>query len=603
MRKRSMSLRLKLMLYTGTLVLLGLGVQAVANIWIARRNALDTLDTVSLGLARAHADAIAQWTGSRMLTIRSLAQSPDQAETLADRLNQAQQAGNFETSYVGFADKRAVFSKPQQLPKDYDPTGRPWYVLAAGSDAPVITAPYLDAGTGKPVVTVAMAVRQAGQVSAVAAGDVFMDAVVTNVASIRPTPGTRGFVLDQQARLVVHEDGALIGKPVSDIAPTLNPDRLQTLARNHGLVEVEVAGQMRLLQVAAIAGTPWMLAVALDRDEALAGIRRMVWTSIVSSLSIALVAVLIIGSVVVASLRPLLRLRQAMDSIGSSESNLAQRLPTTGAAELAGIAVGFNSFVEKLQTMLLEIRSTADRIGTASTEIAAGNQNLSERTEQTSSNLQQTAGSMDALTATVRQSADAAQHANQLAGGATAVAQRGGGVVGQLVTTMDEIQTSSRRISDIIGVIDGIAFQTNILALNAAVEAARAGEQGRGFAVVASEVRSLAQRSSQSAREIKELIGTSVSKVETGSTLVQTAGSTMQEIVQSVQRVTDIVGEISGAATSQSQEIDGVNGAVTALDQMTQQNAALVEQSAAAAQNLKEQAERLMQAVGVFRLA
>jgi methyl-accepting chemotaxis protein len=209
---------------------------------------------------------------------------------------------------------------------------------------------------------------------------------------------------------------------------------------------------------------------------------------------------------------------------------------------------------------------------------------------------------MEQLTGTVKQSADSARQANQLAVSAAEVAQRGGTVVSQVVCTMDEINASSRKIADIIGTIDGIAFQTNILALNAAVEAARAGEQGRGFAVVAGEVRSLAQRSAEAAREIKALIGASVDKVDTGSRLVADAGATMTEIVASVQRVTDIIGEITAASAEQSDGIGQVNTAVTQLDQMTQQNAALVEQSAAAAESLKDQAGRLAQLVGRFRL-
>jgi methyl-accepting chemotaxis protein len=249
-----------------------------------------------------------------------------------------------------------------------------------------------------------------------------------------------------------------------------------------------------------------------------------------------------------------------------------------------------------------QVRSATDSISTASVEIASGNQDLSARTEQAASSLEETAASMEQLTSTVRQSADAARQANQLAASAAEIAVRGGQVVGQVVTTMDEINHSSKKISDIIGVIDGIAFQTNILALNAAVEAARAGEQGRGFAVVAGEVRNLAQRSAQAAKEIKGLIGASVDKVEAGSRLVADAGQTMSEIVGSVQRVSDIIGEITAAAGEQSDGIGQVNVAVTQLDQMTQQNAALVEESAAAAESLKDQAARLGQVVQIFRL-
>ena len=255
-----------------------------------------------------------------------------------------------------------------------------------------------------------------------------------------------------------------------------------------------------------------------------------------------------------------------------------------------------------LRNLVGQVRNSTNSISTASSEIATGNQDLSQRTEQTASNLQQAASSMDQLTGTVKQSAESARQANQLASSAAEVAARGGTVVSQVVSTMTEINTASKKISDIIGVIDGIAFQTNILALNAAVEAARAGEQGRGFAVVAGEVRSLAQRSAQAAREIKTLIGASVEKVESGSRLVSDAGRTMNEIVGSVQRVSDIIGEITAAAAEQSDGIEQVNSSVTQLDQMTQQNAALVQESAAAAESLKGQAASLAQVVGTFRL-
>jgi methyl-accepting chemotaxis protein-2 (aspartate sensor receptor) len=257
---------------------------------------------------------------------------------------------------------------------------------------------------------------------------------------------------------------------------------------------------------------------------------------------------------------------------------------------------------QQLTQTLSGIRDAVDSITTASSQIATGNLDLSHRTEQTADNLQQTASSLCELTETVRQSADSAREANQMATSAAEVAARGGAVVHQVVSTMDEINASSRQIGDIIGVIDGIAFQTNILALNAAVEAARAGEAGRGFAVVASEVRSLAGRSATAAREIKLLIGSSVEKVDGGSRLVSDAGLTMSEIVGSVQRVSSIIGEISNAAIEQSTGINQVNGAMTHLDQMTQQNAALVEQSTAAARSLGEQAEQLAAAVRQFRL-
>ncbi len=282
--------------------------------------------------------------------------------------------------------------------------------------------------------------------------------------------------------------------------------------------------------------------------------------------------------------------------------DLSQTLNSTRRDEIGELLRALGQMQASLRELVGQVRSSTDSISTASAEIATGNQDLSMRTEQTASNLQQAAASMEQLTGTVAQSADSARQANRLAASAAEVAGRGGVVVSQVVSTMDEINASSKQISDIVGVIDGIAFQTNILALNAAVEAARAGEQGRGFAVVASEVRSLAQRSAQAAKEIKVLIGASVDKVESGSRLVAAAGQTMHEIVDSVRRVSDIVGEITTASAEQSNGIGQMNQSVTQLDQMTQQNAALVEQSAAAAESLQGQTVKLASLVAVFKL-
>ncbi|OQW39369.1 MAG: chemotaxis protein [Proteobacteria bacterium SG_bin4] len=258
---------------------------------------------------------------------------------------------------------------------------------------------------------------------------------------------------------------------------------------------------------------------------------------------------------------------------------------------------------DNLVKIVSEVRSSTETIGTASEEIAHGTIDLSQRTEEQASSLEETASSMEELTSTVKQNADNARQANQLAAGASEVAMKGGAVVGEVVQTMNSINDSSKKIVDIISVIDGIAFQTNILALNAAVEAARAGEQGRGFAVVATEVRTLAQRSATAAKEIKDLINDSVTKVEDGSRLVDEAGTTMEEIVNAVQRVTDIISEISAASHEQSTGIEQVNQAVSQMDQVTQQNAALVEEAAAATESMKEQAQTLIQAVSTFKLS
>ncbi len=299
--------------------------------------------------------------------------------------------------------------------------------------------------------------------------------------------------------------------------------------------------------------------------------------------------------------RPLAQAQALAERIAGGD--LSEQQNVTRGDEFGALLRALYTMSASLARMVAQVRQSTDSIATASAEIATGNHDLSARTEHTSSNLQETAAAMEQFSSTLQHSASSARQASSLAASASDVARRGGEVVGQVVTTMQDIHHSSQKIADIIGVIDGIAFQTNILALNAAVEAARAGEQGRGFAVVAGEVRSLAGRSAEAAKEIKQLISASVERVDSGSRLVESAGSTMQEVVQAVQRVTDMIGEITAASTEQSTGVAQVNQAVGQLDQMTQQNAALVEQSAAAAQSLREQAEQLAQAVAVFKVA
>jgi len=325
-------------------------------------------------------------------------------------------------------------------------------------------------------------------------------------------------------------------------------------------------------------------------------------TGILVSLAVIVAAIFAGTTWLVRSIREPLNMANVL-AARIAEGDLTHSVHSDRTDEFGQLLHSLEAMNISLGRMVSEIRGGTDSIAIASAEIATGNNDLAQRTEQTSGNLQATASSMDGITQMVQHSTDSARQASGLAASASSVAQRGGEVVSQVVHTMQEIDASSKKISDIISVIDGIAFQTNILALNAAVEAARAGEQGRGFAVVASEVRSLAGRSAEAAKEIKALINTSVEKVESGTQLVTDAGSTMEEIVQSVRRVADVIGEITSAANEQSSGIAGVNQAIGNLDQMTQQNAALVEESAAAAESLREQADRMKQAVAVFKVS
>ena len=324
-------------------------------------------------------------------------------------------------------------------------------------------------------------------------------------------------------------------------------------------------------------------------------------------LSITLLAVLISVAVTVLVSRSISRelgaepseVRSVVQAIQQGDLTVPVQVK---AGDTTSVMVAVRDMQQRFHELVSAVRDNVDQLRTTSQDISTGNQNLGQRTEQAASSLEQTAASMEELTATVRQSADSARQANQLATTAAGTATKGGEVMQQVVSTMQDIHQSSQKIADIIGVIDGIAFQTNILALNAAVEAARAGEQGRGFAVVATEVRSLAQRSAEAAKEIKSLIQTSVEKVGSGAELVGNAGETMNEIVRGVQRVNDIIGEISSAAAEQSDGISQVNVAVSQLDHMTQQNGALVGESTAAADNLRNQAQRLSELIAVFKI-
>ncbi len=347
--------------------------------------------------------------------------------------------------------------------------------------------------------------------------------------------------------------------------------------------------------------TGWYVVAEASRSTALASHYRTLW----ALWGLMALAVVLLGLGVTWLLgrwvgQPMALLNRAVAAVASGD--LTQPVRVQQQDDMGALAAGVEQMRQQLASTITEVRHASDSIGTASAEVAAGSRDLSSRTEQSASHLQETASALEELAGSMSQTAASAQQAHQLVGESDQAAQRGGAVVQQVVSTMDEISSASRQISDIIGTIDSIAFQTNILALNAAVEAARAGEQGRGFAVVASEVRHLAQRSAEAAKQIKGLITASGERVESGARLVSDTGAAMQAIVTSVRRVTDIIGEISTAAHEQAQGVSRINGAVAQLDQGTQQNAALVEESTAAAESLREQAHRLVEQVGRFRV-
>ena len=594
------SLRARLIALSVAIVTVAMLALAIANFLTVQRHVLSTLDDQSRQLVNAQAQVLGEWVATKRLLTHTLAQAVDTPEPRAV-VQALRDGGGFSDAYFGYTDKRMFFLN--EMAADYDVTARPWFRQALKEGRPIVTAPYLFVSPPEVGVTFAEPVGPAGNPVAVVGTDVLLTTVVRTVGAIRPTPGSFAFLVDEAGAIVTHPDPALTLKPVSALSPQLRADAIQALPKADTGMRTAVGGKDFLFYGQGVPGTNWQLVVAVQRDEALSALGSLLKVSgAIVAISLIL-AIALLGAVIARVTRRLAVVRDALEDIASGDGDLTRRLSVQGNDELTQIARAFNHFTDKIASVLVRIRESSETVRHASTEIASGNQDLSARTEQQASSLEETAAAMEQLTATVQHNAENARQARQLASSASDIATHGGTVVDQVVRTMGGIEQSSHRIADIIGVIDSIAFQTNILALNAAVEAARAGEQGRGFAVVAGEVRSLAQRSAEAAKEIKALIQASEQRVEQGTQLVDKAGETMSEIVTAIRRVTDIMGEISAASSEQSAGVAQVGDAITQMDQATQQNAALVEQSAAAAQSLQQQAQAMVASVSVFRTA
>jgi len=595
------SLRARIVALSVVIVIVALAANALVNHLVARTYNNAAIDNNLAAVQVGHVDAIADWVASHTQMIVSLQDAALQEDPIP-ALKLVAAAGGFIKTYVGFADKSHRFSDASGLKPDYDPTARPWYKQAVAAGKPVVTPPYKSASTGQLVVTFAVPIVRDGAVKGVVGGDVAMDSVVANVRSIHPTPASFGILVARNGQIVAHLDDKLTLKPISELVPALDGDKLGALVSATTPTEVDVGGAAKLLRGHEIPGTDWVAVVALDKAEATAGMRSVLIASLIALVVVACAAAVIVAGATAVSFRRLSGIRDAMVAIGSGDGDLTRRLPADGTDEVAQIARAFNTFADKLVGVMRQIRDASESVHVAASEIAEGNADLSRRTESAAASLEQTAASMEEITATVGQSEASARQADDTAAQAQQVATDGGTAIANAIDTMGDIERAAVKVSDITGVIEGIAFQTNILALNAAVEAARAGEQGRGFAVVAGEVRALAQRSSQAAREIKTLIDSTVGSVSAGSGQVRMSGDTMREIVGNVGRVTQIISEITHAAREQTRGIQEVNLAVSHLDQMVQQNAALVEQSTAAAAALQTQAATLAEVVRTFRL-
>ena len=591
------SIRARIIVATAGCLAIALLLNTIINYQVTRQDNQQTRQDILTSTSNSHSLAIADWVNSKMTMIASL-QSVAVQDDPVPVFKQIAQAGGFTNVYIGYAAKTAKFSDPTGVPADYDPTIRPWYQQVLKADAPVVTAPYVDAGTGKLVVTFAVPVKVNGTLTAVVAGDVTMDSVVANVQGIQPTPQSSGLLLDSDGTVIAASDPALTLKPFSDAIQGVEFSALKAGHAEDGTL----AGADKTLLASPVKGTQWLLVVALDDNDATSGLSAQLKASALSLVVLVLTGGAVMHWLVATLLKRLVTIRDAMHAISNGTDDLSQRLPENGNDEVAEIARAFNAFSDKLAVVMVKLRDSSTSVKFAAREIAAGNQDLSGRTEQAASSLRGTASAIEQITASVGQSTDSAAQANGQAQAASEAASRGGEVVKQAITTMQSIEEASSKIGDITSVIDGIAFQTNILALNAAVEAARAGEQGRGFAVVAGEVRTLASRSAQAAKEIKSLIESTTQSVSTGSRYVRLAGESMGDIVSGIDSVSVIMREITVATSEQMKGIQEINHAVIDLDRMVQQNAELVVESAAAADALQLQAAELAETAGHFRI-
>lgn len=591
------SIRARIIAATAGCLAIALLLNTVINYQVTSQHNQDAQQDILTSTSGSHSLAISDWVSSKTTAIASL-QKVALTDDPVPVFTQIAQAAGFINVYVGYASKTAKFSNPDGVPADYDPTIRPWYQQAAKADAPIVTAPYVDAGSGKLVVTFAVPVKENGTLKAVVAGDVSMDNVVANVQGIKPTPNSSGLLLNSDGSVIAANDGKLTLKPFGEAISEVQFADLQAGKPVTGVF----AGAEKAFLATKVNGTNWMLVVALDSADSTAGLRAQLKASAVSLIVLVILAGALMHWIVATMLKRLITIRDAMNAISSGTDDLSQRLPEQGNDEVAQIAHAFNAFSDKLSVVMVKLRDSSHSVQQAAQEIAAGNQDLSERTEQAASSLRETASAVEQITASVALSTDSAAQANDQAHTASEAASRGGKVVSQAISTMQSIEVASTKIGDITSVIDAIAFQTNILALNASVEAARAGEQGRGFAVVAGEVRNLASRSAQAAKEIKSLIDSTTDSVATGSRYVRLAGESMGEIVSSIDSVSVIMREITVATNEQMKGIQEINHAVIDLDRMVQQNAELVIQSAAAAGALQEQAGELAETAGHFRI-
>ncbi|GHE20352.1 methyl-accepting chemotaxis protein [Halomonas urumqiensis] len=485
-----------------------------------------------------------------------------------------------------------------------NPEQDPWfYHLVDDAGSPEYTLD-VDSEDGELKVFINHVVEMDGERVGVAGVGYTLDAMADTISTYQLGDTGSVFLASQEGIISVHPEGAaMAGQSVAELPGWTT--RAAELLAGEGYRYTTITdehGAEQLVAAIEVPGTDWVAFAQIPRSELFADLNRAVLMVILIVAVIVMASLALFTLLLRALFRPIRRTADAMRDIADGDGDLTLRLPVQGKDEASELAIQFNAFADKMHDVLAQVRSSSDAVRYAAQEIASGGRDMSRRTDQAASSLQQTSASMEQITGTVENTSASSRDASTLSQSAAKLAQGTGDTVSHVVTTMSDIQHASERIGDIIKVMDDIAFQTNLLALNASVEAARAGESGKGFAVVASEVRQLATRSAQASRDIRGLIEASGDKVQGGTRLVRDAGSAMSELVEVVNRVAGMLGEISHAASEQSDGIGQVNIAVAELDRMTQQNAALAEESTSAAEQLREQADRLAELVGSFKL-
>ncbi len=588
------TLRVRLTVACVALCVLAMLAVVAANYVSTRGRILHALEGQMRQVAAGETAAIGEWVAARRSLVDALRPAAAHDDP-APVLRAAAQAGGFANAYIGYGDRRIVSSRPEPAPPGYDPTARPWYRLPLQAGGAVITPPYADMAQEGLVVTFATPAMARGT-QAVAAADVPLAHVVRRVLAIRPTRHSYALLASRGGAVLAHPDGAVRTLADAGLSAALL-ERGATAA-----IPLQLAGRAAMLVAMDVPGTDWRLALVLDEQDATRDLGAMLRVSLLSSLAALLAAAVILSLLVARMLGRLKLVCDAMVRIADGDGDLTCRLDDSGNDELAAIGRAFNRFTANIAAVLSRMQQASAALRRAADEIAGGHGELAVVTREQAGSLQRTAGAMQALTGAVQGNACNALRASVLAGSASDAAGAGGAAVQDVAATMESIRAGSRRMADIITVIDALAFQTSILALNAAVESARAGEQGRGFAVVASEVRTLAHSTSRAAAEVRQLIEDASARVEQGSRLAAHAGEQMAGIVGAVREVAAIMAGISDASQRQSAGIADASHAIGQVDVATQGHAVLVQQTAQVADGVRDQAHALAEAVARFRL-